>query len=54
VSKLTSRAQALDLAVFPEADVFWGDAAIGGDGGCLDAGKTGTSLYDASDVRLVL
>jgi hypothetical protein len=54
VSKLTSGAQALDLAVFPESNIFRGDAAICGDGGCFDASKTGTSLYNAADVRLVL
>jgi hypothetical protein len=54
VSKFACGAQALDLAVFPESIIFRGDAAICGDGGCFDASKTGTSLHNTSDVRLVL
>jgi hypothetical protein len=54
VSKFACGAQALDLAVFPESNIFRGDAAICGDGGCFDASKTGTSLHNTSDVRLVL
>jgi hypothetical protein len=50
VRELADLRQGGDLAVFPEPDIFRGDAALGGYGGGFDARDGGASLEDAAHV----